>query len=101
VIPGEKGSVGGSLRKFDSSSEKEEDSVTGAGAITAARRQELASAGPAGPESVARRARLERGGRVSVARVYPDVNVSRPADYWDYDNLTVRWGYTNSLSFLK
>jgi casein kinase II subunit alpha len=24
--------------------------------------------------------------------VYPDVNVHRPRDYWDYEALTVNWG---------
>lgn len=25
-------------------------------------------------------------------RVYADVNVHRPRDYWDYEALTVNWG---------
>ena len=25
-------------------------------------------------------------------RVYPDINVQRPAEYWDYENLTINWG---------
>ena len=25
-------------------------------------------------------------------RVYADVNVHRPRDYWDYETLTVNWG---------
>lgn len=25
-------------------------------------------------------------------RVYVDVNVERPAEYWDYDNLSIEWG---------
>ncbi|KAH9573645.1 hypothetical protein CY35_01G011300 [Sphagnum magellanicum] len=29
---------------------------------------------------------------MSKARVYSDVNVQRPKDYWDYDSLTVQWG---------
>ena len=29
---------------------------------------------------------------VSVNRVYADVNVHRPRDYWDYEALTVNWG---------
>lgn len=29
---------------------------------------------------------------MSCARVYADVNVKRPRDYWDYENLTVTWG---------
>ena len=27
-----------------------------------------------------------------LSRVYPDVNVHRPRDYWDYEALTVNWG---------
>jgi len=29
---------------------------------------------------------------MSKARVYSDVNVQRPKDYWDYESLTVQWG---------
>ncbi|XWS21274.1 hypothetical protein CRYUN_Cryun30bG0041800 [Craigia yunnanensis] len=29
---------------------------------------------------------------MSRARVYADVNVKRPRDYWDYESLTVQWG---------
>jgi len=29
---------------------------------------------------------------MSRARVYADVNVHRPRDYWDYEALTVNWG---------
>ena len=29
---------------------------------------------------------------VSTARVYGDVNVTRPQDYWDYETITVEWG---------
>ncbi|KAG6385003.1 hypothetical protein SASPL_153827 [Salvia splendens] len=29
---------------------------------------------------------------MSKARVYADVNVLRPREYWDYENLTVQWG---------
>ena len=28
----------------------------------------------------------------SIYSVYPDVNVHRPRDYWDYEALTVNWG---------
>lgn len=28
----------------------------------------------------------------SRARVYADVNVTRPRDYWDYETLTIQWG---------
>jgi hypothetical protein len=60
----------------------------------APRRYELGGAGPAGPvESAARRARKSRGGVLSVATVYAHVNEERPAEYWDYDSLHVKWGY--------
>jgi hypothetical protein len=29
---------------------------------------------------------------MSKARVYTDVNVLRPKEYWDYEALTVQWG---------
>ena len=29
---------------------------------------------------------------MSRARVYADVNVVRPAEYWDYENLNINWG---------
>ena len=28
----------------------------------------------------------------SRARVYADVNVTRPRDYWDYETLSIQWG---------
>jgi casein kinase II subunit alpha len=31
-------------------------------------------------------------GAMSKARVYADVNVLRPKEYWDYEALTVQWG---------
>jgi len=33
-----------------------------------------------------------RPGAASKARVYADVNVVRPKEYWDYETLTVQWG---------
>lgn len=33
-----------------------------------------------------------RPGASSKARVYADVNVIRPKEYWDYETLTVQWG---------
>ncbi|OVA09322.1 hypothetical protein BVC80_897g29 [Macleaya cordata] len=35
---------------------------------------------------------IRRPGATSKARVYADVNVVRPKDYWDYETLTVQWG---------
>lgn len=32
---------------------------------------------------------------MSQSRVYADVNVQRPRDYWDYESLTVQWGYNS------
>ncbi|KAH0995866.1 hypothetical protein GBA52_019730 [Prunus armeniaca] len=32
------------------------------------------------------------GAAMSKARVYADVNVIRPKEYWDYESLTVQWG---------
>ena len=29
---------------------------------------------------------------MSQARVYADVNVHRPREYWDYESLQVNWG---------
>lgn len=29
---------------------------------------------------------------MSKARVYTDVNVIRPKEYWDYESLAVQWG---------
>ncbi|KAJ8427631.1 hypothetical protein Cgig2_010893 [Carnegiea gigantea] len=29
---------------------------------------------------------------MSKARVYADVNIHRPREYWDYESLTVQWG---------
>ena len=29
---------------------------------------------------------------MSRSRIYADVNVHRPAEYWDYENLTINWG---------
>jgi hypothetical protein len=36
---------------------------------------------------------LRQPGATSKARAYADVNVVRPAEYWDYENLSVNWGY--------
>lgn len=35
---------------------------------------------------------IRRPGAMSKARVYADVNVVRPKDYWDYESITVQWG---------
>ncbi|GLJ12921.1 hypothetical protein SUGI_0200570 [Cryptomeria japonica] len=35
---------------------------------------------------------IRRPGAMSKARVYADVNVVRPKDYWDYESIAVQWG---------
>lgn len=35
---------------------------------------------------------IRRPGAPSKARVYTDINVIRPKEYWDYESLTVQWG---------
>lgn len=35
---------------------------------------------------------IRRPGAASKARIYSDVNVIRPKEYWDYEALTVQWG---------
>lgn len=35
---------------------------------------------------------IRRPGAPSKSRVYPDVNVVRPKEYWEYESLTVQWG---------
>lgn len=39
--------------------------------------------------------------RQSIARVYADVNVRRPAEYWDYDVLSIAWGEQESYEIIK
>lgn len=34
---------------------------------------------------------------MSQAKVYADVNVHRPREYWDYESLNVNWGSKYSL----
>lgn len=37
-------------------------------------------------------------GAMSKARVYADVNVQRPKEYWDYEALTVQWGCVSNFA---
>mmetsp|Transcript_10637 Transcript_10637/g.19182 ORF Transcript_10637/g.19182 Transcript_10637/m.19182 type:complete len:531 (+) Transcript_10637:30-1622(+) len=60
-----------------------------------------AGAGPAGPESARRKGRRERGGMVSVSRIYPDVNVHRPAEYWDYDSMAIQWSSQDNYQIVR
>ncbi|XP_028555123.1 casein kinase II subunit alpha-2-like [Dendrobium catenatum] len=41
------------------------------------------------PSSIAE---IEGSASISKARVYADVNVIHPKEYWDYESLTVQWG---------
>uniref|UniRef100_A0A7S2RD37 non-specific serine/threonine protein kinase n=1 Tax=Mucochytrium quahogii TaxID=96639 RepID=A0A7S2RD37_9STRA len=38
---------------------------------------------------------------MSHARVYADVNVHRPREYWDYENLDVKWGGQEDYEVVK
>ncbi|KAF1862796.1 hypothetical protein Lal_00040064 [Lupinus albus] len=40
-------------------------------------------------------------GAPSKARVYSDVNVVRPKEYWDYENLTVQWGEQDDYEVVR
>lgn len=52
------------------------------------------------PETLAQKIgkSIRRPGAPSKARVYSDINVIRPKDYWDYESLTVQWGFVSFLS---
>ncbi|KAJ8906989.1 hypothetical protein NDN08_003472 [Rhodosorus marinus] len=67
----------------------------------AQRRFEFGAAGPAGPESASRRKRRERGGCVSVSKVYRDVNLLKSQDYWDYDTLSISWGNQDDYEVIR
>ncbi|TQE12177.1 hypothetical protein C1H46_002247 [Malus baccata] len=53
-------------------------------ATQSTRRQISASSNPTAAATAAE--------AMSKARVYADVNVLRPKEYWDYESLTVQWG---------
>ncbi|KAL6507446.1 Casein kinase II subunit alpha-4, chloroplastic [Orobanche gracilis] len=44
---------------------------------------------------------IRRPGAPSKARVYADVNVIRPREYWDYESLTVQWGEQDDYVVVK
>ncbi|KAG6535168.1 hypothetical protein ZIOFF_000130 [Zingiber officinale] len=44
---------------------------------------------------------VRRPGAPSLARVYADVNVQRPKDYWDYESLTVQWGEQDDYEVVR
>eukprot|EP00898_Chlorokybus_atmophyticus_P006078 jgi/Chlat1/6471/Chrsp45S05977 len=39
--------------------------------------------------------------RQSRARVYADINVHRPREYWDYENVTVQWGNQENYEVVR
>ncbi|DBB06238.1 TPA: Homeobox protein HD-6 [Trebouxia sp. C0006] len=43
----------------------------------------------------------DKDGMMSTARVYPDVNVNRSKDYWDYENLSIEWGNQDDYEVVR
>ncbi|KAK4360629.1 hypothetical protein RND71_019581 [Anisodus tanguticus] len=44
---------------------------------------------------------IRRPGAPSKARVYTDINVIRPKEYWDYESLTVQWGEQDDYEVVR
>ncbi|XWS29721.1 hypothetical protein CRYUN_Cryun24cG0054600 [Craigia yunnanensis] len=44
---------------------------------------------------------IRRPGAPSKSRVYVDVNVIRPKEYWDYESLTVQWGEQDDYEVVR
>ncbi|XP_027075115.1 casein kinase II subunit alpha [Coffea arabica] len=44
---------------------------------------------------------VRRPGAASKARVYTDINVIRPKEYWDYESLTVQWGEQDDYEVVR
>ncbi|KAH9663920.1 Casein kinase II subunit alpha-4 [Citrus sinensis] len=44
---------------------------------------------------------VRRSGAPSKARVYSDINVVRPREYWDYESLTVQWGEQDDYEVVR
>ncbi|PSS30698.1 Casein kinase II subunit alpha-4 like, partial [Actinidia chinensis var. chinensis] len=44
---------------------------------------------------------VRRSGAPSKSRVYSDVNVIRPKEYWDYETLTVQWGEQDDYEVVR
>ncbi|POO00730.1 GPCR kinase [Trema orientale] len=55
------------------------------------------------PENLAQKIgkSIRRPGAASKARVYTDVNVVRPKEYWDYETLTVQWGEQDDYEVVR
>jgi casein kinase II subunit alpha len=69
-------------------------SHSGAATCSLKNRSRLTSSLAQPPEKLAQKIgkSIRRPGAPSKARVYVDVNVVRPKEYWDYESLTVQWG---------
>lgn len=35
------------------------------------------------------------------ASIYADVNAQRPRDYWNYEALTIQWGYVRTFKLFQ
>ncbi|KAG6489197.1 hypothetical protein ZIOFF_050457 [Zingiber officinale] len=44
---------------------------------------------------------VRRPGAPSLARIFADVNVQRPKEYWDYESLTVQWGEQDDYEVVR
>ncbi|GAB2227408.1 hypothetical protein Droror1_Dr00009228 [Drosera rotundifolia] len=44
---------------------------------------------------------IRRAGAASTARVYADVNVIRPKEFWDYESLVVPWGEQDDYEVVR
>ncbi|KAJ0097009.1 hypothetical protein Patl1_28541 [Pistacia atlantica] len=44
---------------------------------------------------------IRRPGAPSKSRVYSDINVVRPKEYWDYESLTVQWGEQDDYEVVR
>nr|GMD49722.1 casein kinase II subunit alpha-2-like [Ipomoea batatas] len=44
---------------------------------------------------------IRRPGAPSKARVYTDINLIRPKEYWDYEALTVQWGEQDDYEVVR
>ncbi|XP_047321292.1 casein kinase II subunit alpha-2-like [Impatiens glandulifera] len=55
------------------------------------------------PETLAQKIgkSMRRPGAPSKAKVYADVNVIRPKEYWDYESLTVTWGEQDDYEVVR
>ncbi|KAL0431504.1 UNVERIFIED_CONTAM: Casein kinase II subunit alpha-4, chloroplastic [Sesamum radiatum] len=55
------------------------------------------------PETMAQKIgkAIRRPGAASKARVYQDINVLRPKEYWDYESLTVQWGEQDDYEVVR